>query len=96
MEKIDDTTSETGIWHLYMIRLENGHIYTGITTDVERRFAEHQTGKGAKYLRGKRSLSLVFSTPVGDRSFALKCEARVKKLSKQEKERLVSGTIPLP
>lgn len=81
--------TEEIIWHLYMIRLENGHLYTGITTDVERRLSEHQTGKGAKYLRGKGTLLLVFSAVVGSRSSALKMEAKIKKLPKQEKEKIV-------
>lgn len=42
-------------WHLYMLRLPSGMLYTGITTDVARRLAQHQAGKGAKALRGKGS-----------------------------------------
>lgn len=41
------------LWHLYMLRLPSGMLYTGITTDVARRLAQHQAGKGAKALRGK-------------------------------------------
>ncbi len=77
------------IWHLYMIRLENGHLYTGITTDIERRFAQHQAGNGAKYLRGKKKLQLVFNRAIGNRSTALKMEATVKKFSKAQKEKLI-------
>jgi len=78
-------------WHLYILRLASGHLYTGITTDVERRFAEHQSGspKAAKSLRGKGPLALVFSCPVGDQSQALRLEARIKKLSRAEKLKLV-------
>ncbi|CAI0947819.1 MULTISPECIES: GIY-YIG nuclease family protein [Serratia] len=76
-------------WHLYMLRLPNGMLYTGITTDVARRLAQHQAGKGAKALRGKGELTLAFHRPVGDRSTALRLEYRVKQLSKAQKERLV-------
>ncbi|MDQ6973135.1 MAG: GIY-YIG nuclease family protein, partial [Mariprofundaceae bacterium] len=58
-----------------MIRCRNGHLYTGISTDVERRLSEHRTGKGAKYLRGKDPLELVLQQRIGSHSDALKAEA---------------------
>ena len=78
-------------WYLYMVRRRNGSLYTGITMDVARRFAEHQTdkGKGAKYLRGRRPLTLVFQHKIGNRSLALAVEGRIKKLSKARKEELI-------
>ncbi len=79
------------IWHLYMLRMPSGMLYTGITTDVARRVAQHQAGKGAKALRGKGELELVFHCRVGDRSTALRLEYRVKQLSKKQKERLVTA-----
>jgi putative endonuclease len=84
-------------WFLYLIRCRNGRLYTGITTDVERRFEEHESGdkKGSKYLRGKAPLKLVMKKRVGDRSMALKVEARVKKLPKTKKELLVDGKIKI-
>ena len=81
----------TVCWFLYLVRTRNNALYTGITTDVARRFLEHQTGKGAKALRGKGELTLAFSAPVGERSLALKMEYRIKQLTKRQKERLVSG-----
>jgi putative endonuclease len=48
-------------WFLYLVRTEDDKLYTGITTDVERRFHQHQSGKGAKALRGKGELQLAFS-----------------------------------
>ncbi len=82
-------------WFLYLIRCRNGRLYTGITTDVARRFEEHESGdkKGSKYLRGKTPLELVLKKKVGDRSMALKIEAKVKKLPKTKKELLVDGKI---
>ncbi|WES67855.1 GIY-YIG nuclease family protein [Superficieibacter sp. HKU1] len=82
-------------WYLYLIRTENNALYTGITTDVARRFTQHQTGKGAKALRGKGELMLAFSEEVGERSLALRLEYRIKQLTKRQKERLVAGEILL-
>ena len=85
------------IWYLYIIRTRGGELYTGITTDVQRRFVEHEEdgAKTAKYLRGRGPLALVFSREVGDRSVAAKAEWAVKQLSKEDKEALVSGQLSL-
>jgi putative endonuclease len=80
-------------WYLYMVRCRGGNLYTGIATDVERRLAEHQADKGARYLRGKGRLKLVFKKWIGTRSLALKMERRVKGLPKHKKERLVATGI---
>ena len=84
-------------WSLYMIRTKNGALYTGITRDVERRFAEHADGgkKGAKYLKGRGPLKLVFQEKIGSRSQALKAEAAVKNMSKGEKEEMVGKELKL-
>lgn len=84
-------TSEPTHWFLYMLRTPSGMLYTGITTEVERRLAEHQSGKGAKALRGKGELELVFHCAAGDRSSASKLEIKVKKLNKAQKEKLVKA-----
>lgn len=70
-------------------------MYTGITTDVKRRFQEHQSsdGRGSKYLRGKSPLKLVLKKKIGDKSLALKVEGKIKKLTKIKKEMLVDGKI---
>src|SRR4030043_104671 len=77
-------------WHLYLIRCHDGSLYTGITTNVARRFAEHQGNgdTGAKYLRGREPLVLVFQKKLGSRSLALGVESKVKKLSKARKEEM--------
>ena len=72
-----------------MIRCQDGSLYTGIATDVERRFAEHQSNVGAKYLRGRGPLKLVFKQRIGQRSRALKVEQGIKRLPKKKKEALV-------
>lgn len=83
-------------WFVYILRTKAGHLYTGITTDVGRRLAEHGAGsRGAKSLRGKGPLALVFTLAAADRSEASKLEARVKKLSRPDKERLVAGDAAL-
>ena len=84
-------------WFLYLIRCRHGRLYTGITTDVLRRFEEHKSHdkKGSKYLRGKSPLKLVMKKRIGNKSLALKIEAKVKKLSKVEKELLVDGRIKI-
>lgn len=76
--------------YLYLIRTADNALYTGITTDVARRYRQHQTGKGAKALRGKGELTLAFAAQVGDRSLALRIEYRIKQLTKRQKERLVT------
>ena len=84
-------------WFLYLIRCRHGRLYTGITTDVLRRFEEHKSHdkKGSKYLRGKSPLKLVIKKRIGNKSLALKIEAKVKKLSKAKKELLVDGKIKI-
>ena len=72
---------EAAQWSLYLIRTAQASLYTGVTTDVQRRFAEHENrdkkNKGAKALRGKGPLKLVFKIAVGNRSDALKLEYKV-------------------
>jgi len=76
-------------WSIYMLRCGDGSFYTGIAIDVARRIGEHEQGKrGAKYLRGRGPLELVYQRSVGDRSIATRIEYRVKQLSKVEKEDL--------
>ncbi len=84
-------------WSIYMIRCADGSLYTGITTDVERRLTEHQSAgqKGAKYLRGKGPLILEWQEKIGDKSCALKLERRIKKLPKATKEKLATNNRKL-
>lgn len=72
-------------WYLYVVLCRDGTLYTGITTDVERRVAEHNAGKGAKYTRGRRPVVLVRKRVHKNRSAAAKAESRFKKLSVDEK-----------
>ena len=76
-------------WYLYILRCKDNSLYTGITTDVEKRLETHRSGKGAKYTRGRTPLELVYSEVCGDRSMAQKREAAVKKMTRQQKEKLI-------
>jgi putative endonuclease len=83
------------MWWLYMIRCADQSLYTGIATDVSRRFNEHQAQgpKAARYLRGRGPLELVFAAPVPDRSEAQRLEYRIKQLPRADKLRLLSGAL---
>lgn len=87
-------------WHLYIVRCGDGSLYTGVTTDVQRRLAEHRAGtagRGARFLRGRGPLTLAFSASVADRSAALRLERRVKRLPRAGKEALIrAGVLPGP
>lgn len=82
-----------------MLRCADGSLYTGITTDVERRLAEHRgeagKGRGAKALRGRTPLQLEMSIPLANKSEALKMEYRIKQLDKAHKEMLLKGELRL-
>ncbi|MGD2024286.1 MAG: GIY-YIG nuclease family protein [Desulfobacterales bacterium] len=78
-------------WHVYIIRCRDGSLYTGIATNVERRFNEHQNNLGAKYLRGRGPLTLVFKKQVGQRNRALRVERNIKQLPKLKKEALIKN-----
>ncbi len=68
------------IWHVYLLRCRDGSLYCGITSNLERRLAQHNglVAGGARYTRGRRPVSLVASVPCACKSLALKLEARVK------------------
>ncbi|QKJ85506.1 putative endonuclease [Paramixta manurensis] len=76
-------------WRLYILSTAAGALYTGITNDIARRFQQHQSGKGAKALRGKGPLHLLFSCEAGDRASASRLEYQVKQLTRREKLRLI-------
>ena len=79
-------------WSVYIIRCGDGSLYTGIATDVERRFGEHvsQGPKAAKYLRGRLPLEIVYRKEIGSRSEASKEEMRIKRLGVKRKVGLVN------
>jgi putative endonuclease len=76
---------------VYILECNDGTLYTGITSDLERRVHEHNGGKAARYTCGRRPVNLVYAETVATRSDALKREARIKKLSRAQKLLLVHG-----
>ena len=68
--------------YVYVLRCADGSLYAGYTTDLTRRLAQHQAGKGAKYTRSRRPVELVASWPYPDRSAALRAEYRFKRLDR--------------
>ncbi len=77
---------------LYIVLCSDDTYYTGIAVDVNKRMIEHASGsRGAKYLRGRGPIRLVYSEIVGDRATALRLEYRIKQLSRAQKEALVDG-----
>jgi putative endonuclease len=84
------------MWFLYMIRCSDGSLYTGITTDIERRLREHNGGGGraSRYVRARLPAELVYSEKLPDRGSAAAREAAVKKMSKQDKLALVRAACP--
>lgn len=72
-------------WYVYILQCADGTLYTGITTDVNRRLNEHNSGKGAKYTRTRLPVMIVAITEAGSRSEASKEEYRIKQLTKLEK-----------
>ena len=78
-------------WFVYMLRCRDGSLYTGYTDDVRRRLAVHSAGKGAKYTRSRLPVELVYQEELPDKSAALRREAAIKKLTRQQKLNLVEG-----
>ena len=79
-------TRPSQVWYLYLIECEDGSLYTGITTDVARRYAQHVAGKGARYTRMKKPLRLLGFRECGSRSAALKAELAMKQLPPTHKQ----------
>ena len=80
------------MYYLYILRCSDDTLYTGITTDIKRRIAEHNGGqKGARYTRARQPVSLVYSEEYDDRSSASKREYYIKhKMSRKDKSKLIN------
>lgn len=85
------------MYYVYILRCEDNSLYTGITTDVKRRFAEHQEDKvkGAKYTKSHKPTGIAAVWEVGGKSDASKLEYRIKRLPKAEKEKLILNKAEL-
>ena len=83
-------------WHVYIVRCRDRTYYTGITTDLDRRLAEHNAGLGAKYTRPRRPVVLVYSEPAISRSAAASREYQIKRLTPTGKLDLIGLSAALP
>jgi len=73
------------VWYVYLLVCRDKSIYTGITTNLERRLKQHNVGSASKYTRSRLPVKMVYSEKHASRGDALKKEAQVKKLSRQRK-----------
>ncbi len=80
------------MYFLYILECGDGSLYTGITTDVERRFEEHKEGAGGHYTRSRGAVKVRYIEKHADRSSASKREAQIKGWKREEKLRLIRGT----
>jgi len=84
-------TKNTDNWSLYIIEASDESLYTGITTDVERRFSEHLKGpRGARYFNGRHPVKVLYREDGHDRISASRREAQIKKLSRRDKQQLIA------
>jgi len=74
---------------VYILKCTDDSFYTGITNDPQKRFKEHVSGKGGRYTRSHRPVKIVYLERVANRSKALKREARIKKMTRREKDALI-------
>ena len=82
-------------WSVYLIRKNRNALYCGVTNNVERRFKQHESGKGAKALKGKGPLTLEWSCSFDNKSMAMKAEYFIKQLTKTKKELLVQKSADI-
>jgi putative endonuclease len=78
-------------WQVYILLCSDGSLYTGISTDVKRRFAQHAAGTGAKYFRGRSPCQIVYLESGHDRSSASQREMAIKKMCLTEKRSMISA-----
>lgn len=79
------------VWSVYLVECADGSLYCGTSTDVEARVAAHNEGKGARYTRARRPVTLVYKRRVGTRGDALRRELAIKALPVQDKRKLASA-----
>ena len=80
-------------WFVYLVRAANGSLYCGISDDPQRRFAAHQSGKGARFFHSSAAVALVYVEAWPSKGEALRHERLIKKLRKSAKEALAAGFI---
>lgn len=83
--------ASTSPWFVYIVRCADRTLYTGITTELERRVAEHNDGRGAKYTSRRCPVVLVYVEAAADRSAAQRRESEIKRMRSADKRRLAAG-----
>ncbi len=79
-------------WFVYIIRSDDDSLYTGVTTDIERRFSEHAGGvRGARFFNGRKPVKVVYTEEGHTRSSACRREAEIKKMSRQDKIKMLKA-----
>ncbi len=78
------------MYTLYILKCADGSLYTGIAKDLEKRIKTHRSGKGSKYVRGRLPFTVVYTEMCTDRSSALKREIEIKRMSREEKKKLIT------
>jgi putative endonuclease len=84
-------TVAESLWRAYLLRCGDGSLYAGVSNDVTARVAAHQCGRGARYTRARRPVTLVWRSPALDKRAAHRLEAGLKRLSRAEKLAIVNG-----
>jgi len=83
-------------YYVYILECADGTLYTGWTRDIPRRLAAHNSGKGAKYTRSRRPVRLAWWEAQPDRSAALRREAAIKRMAREEKLAMIGKAAPGP
>ena len=78
-------------WYVYILGCGDGTLYTGITTDIQRRLAAHRSGKGARYTRGRGPLTLLYQEKAENHGDALRREIQIKSMSREEKQAMIQN-----
>ncbi len=82
--------------YAYIVKCSDGTYYTGYTNDLEKRLLAHNAGKGAKYTRNRLPVEMVYFEEYEDKSEAMKREYAIKRLTREQKEKLISGKVLPP
>ncbi len=96
MPEQDAASAAPKTWFVYLVRAANGALYCGISDDPARRFAQHRSGRGARFFRSSPAMALVHVEACADKGAALRRERAIKRLAKAAKERLLASTAIQP
>ena len=90
------TSKLVTMYYVYLIECKDGTLYTGITTDIQRRFKEHRLGRGGSYTRSKKVKKVLYTEEHKDRSSALKRETEIKGWRREKKLSLIQKKVGSP